>query len=475
MLNLFVRSLKVRKRLITTAVLLTALFSVGCDEVKDNVKQALLKSGWLHIDGDNGALNYDLTKGVDGAQLITVNSKLYAVWPEAGAPVARIGGGTWGVEPPRVAVYNGDPLSPSWKFVDNGTGIYRNLNKGTPSNGNPMNSAIAFNNKLYVATGERSPDSNNAINLRVAVYNNDDNAPTWSWVDGNGAYGINKNNAQDAYAPQFAVLGSKLYITWLESNASNVRQVRVAVYNGNDSSPSWTLVDGNSATAGLNINSSVSALVTNPIVFNSKLYIYWSENTPNYPNPYGAGTVNGAAQARIAVYNGDDNNPTWSFVDGANPALGLNNNDPYKIVVTESAAVINNKLYVSVTQLRSSDNLWVSRLLVYNGDDNNPTWTQLLDTGSLADARYNHMTVYNSKIYSTWWDNEQIRVIAYNGNDSNPKWEYADGGKGTGINLDPAKSTSVKGLAVFNSQLYCSYKDMGNNEGVRNHVAVKIK
>ena len=46
--------------------------------------------------------------------------------------------------------------------------------------------------------------------------------------------------------------------------------------------------------------------------FNSKLYGTWSETTAR------------AGQIRVVVYGGNDNSPSWSFVDGPDGLYGVN-------------------------------------------------------------------------------------------------------------------------------------------------------
>jgi hypothetical protein len=121
--------------------------------------------------------------------------------------------------------------------------------------------------------------------LRVAVYNGNDAAPSWTFVDGGGTFGIGDMlpGLGTAY-PQLAVFASKLYLTWGNS------KVHVAVYNGNDSSPSWTLQDGGSVT-GLNHNGARVAQMPQLTPFNSKLYAIWFEDVP----------ITGRYQVRVAV------------------------------------------------------------------------------------------------------------------------------------------------------------------------------
>ena len=98
---------------------------------------------------------------------------------------------------------------------------------------------------------------------------------SWMFVDGNGTNGINKDPAKNAYSPQLTVLGSKLYAIWDEG--STATQIRVAVYNGNDAAPSWNFVDGN-GTNGINKDATKSAFSPQLTVLGSKLYAAWVEH-----------------------------------------------------------------------------------------------------------------------------------------------------------------------------------------------------
>lgn len=244
-------------------------------------------------------------------QLAVHDSKLYAIWTEAAAGTNTI----------RVKVYNGNDGSPAWAVVDGNGG--NGINKDASRNAeNPQ--LVSFNGKLY-ATWEETNGSQ--YQIRVRVYNGDDGSPTWTFVDGNGANGINKDVTRDAQAPQLFVSNSKLYVTWHEQNTS-AKQIRVVVYNGNDSSPAWTFVDGNGANG---INKDPVGNATKPTVFNDKIYLFWSE-------------ANGTAtQIRVAVYNGNDSSPQWTFLDG-DGTIGLNK-DVSSAASTPHPVVHNFKLY----------------------------------------------------------------------------------------------------------------------------------
>jgi hypothetical protein len=141
----------------------------------------------------------------------------------------------------------------------------------------------------------------------VARYNN---SSSWTFVDGNASTGINKTTSKNATDPSMAVLSTKLYLAWSETNADNRTQIRVKSYDGSN----WSFVDGNNATKGINKdytqNASYPQLVkVTDNSSSSKLYAVWLEE-------------NGSTQVHVAEFDG---NSSWSFKDG-NSFDGLNLN-----------------------------------------------------------------------------------------------------------------------------------------------------
>ena len=127
-------------------------------------------------------------------------------------------------------------------------------------------------------------------------------------VDNSTTSGINKNSSYNAEAPELSVFNSKLYAAWQESNSNNVTQIRVAVFNGNITSPSWSFVDNGDSTKGLNmiIDMDVNENATAPrmTVFNSSLYLTWLQEDGL------------SKQMRLAKYNGND---SFSGMDRSRP------------------------------------------------------------------------------------------------------------------------------------------------------------
>jgi hypothetical protein len=189
--------------------------------------------------------------------IVILISGLFSITSSCGG--GRGGGGT--VQPP-------SEIS-SWAFVD--TTTVNGINKDATRTA-VVPQFTVFNAKLYAIWSE----SDGAVNqIRAAVYNGNDGAPSWTFVDGNGTNGINKDATKDASVPHLTVFNAKLYAIWSESNGA-FNQIRAAVYNGNDGAPSWAFVDGN-GTNGINKDATKDASVPQLTVFNAKLYATWYE------------------------------------------------------------------------------------------------------------------------------------------------------------------------------------------------------
>jgi hypothetical protein len=316
-----------------------------------------------------------------------------------------------------------------------------------------------FDSKLYAVWNERNMGVNQ---VRVGVYNGNDSSPSWSYLD-YGAYGLNYNHTQNASYPQLTAFNSKIYAIWRENNGS-AYQVRVAVGTGE---ASWSFVDGDTSI-GINKDSTKAGLVPQLTVSNSKLYAIWQEN-------------NGASdQIRVAVYNGNDSSPSWSFVDG-NTSVGINK-DSTQYISSPQLTECNSKLYAIWTE---NDGVALQiRVAVYNGNDSSPSWSFVDGNGSTGinkdvtrNAQFPQLTASGSDLYAIWQENngvnDQIRVAMYNGNDSSPNWSFADGDNPFGLNKDNTKGSFAPQLTAFNSKLYAIWHEL-NSVGV-NQVRVRVK
>jgi hypothetical protein len=394
-------------------------------------------SSWAYLDGTTiNGINKSATESGFNPQLTAMGSKLYATWAEYSGIVSQI----------RVIVYNGNDASPSWAFVD-GNGP-NGINHDTSKNASYPELAV-FNTKLYATWRE---DNGTAMQIRTAVYNGNDASPSWAFVDGNGPNGMNRLSNQAASNPRLAIFNAKLYATWSEFNGTT-NQIRAAVYNGNDAAPSWAAVDGN-VTNGINHDSAKHALSPQLTVFNSKLYATWMED---YSTGY---------QIRAAVYNGNDASPAWAFVDG-NGTVGINKNTA-KNAYNPQLTVFDSKIYA--TWMEDNGIAFESRVAVYNGNDASPAWTFVDGNGTVGinkDATKNvqdpQLTVLSSKLYATWVENNgtanQIRVAVYSGDDAAPSWTFVDGNGTVGINKNAARNALNPQLTAFASKLYATWME----------------
>ena len=300
----------------------THLFAVWSEDNgagKGLIRSAVFDNTTLSWDFQNNnfqALNNSTSRSANNPQLLNDNSSLYAIWSENNGTANQI----------RVKLFDN---STSWNLVDNiddnATGINNNPSKNAI---NPK--LLNFNSRIYAAWSE---DNGSASQIHVARY--DDNS-SWTIVDDNSSTGINKAPGKNATYPTMAVLSTKLYLAWSETNADNRTQIRVKSYDGS----SWSSVDGDNATKGINKdytqNASYPQLVkVTDNSSSSKLYAVWLEE-------------NGNTQVRVAEFDGTS---TWSFKDG-DSFDGLNLNTA-KITGKPSAAAYLNKLIVAWSETNS--------------------------------------------------------------------------------------------------------------------------
>ena len=300
----------------------THLFAVWSEDNgagKGLIRTAVFDNTTLSWDFQNNsfqALNNSTSRSANNPQLLDDNSSLYAIWSENNGTANQI----------RVKLFDN---STSWNLVDNiddnATGINNNPSKNAI---NPK--LLNFNSRIYAAWSE---DNGSASQIHVARY--DDNS-SWTIVDDNSNTGINKAPGKNATYPTMAVLSTKLYLAWSETNADNRTQIRVKSYDGS----SWSSVDGDNATMGINKdytqNASYPQLVkVTDNSSSSKLYAVWLEE-------------NGNTQVRVAEFNGTS---SWIFKDG-DSFDGLNLNTA-KITGKPSATAYLNKLIVAWSETNS--------------------------------------------------------------------------------------------------------------------------
>jgi len=421
-----------------------------------------LRSGFSYVlvlfvdgNGPNG-LNRDVSEDAATPTAAALAGKLYVAWVESDVATS--------VSHIRVSVYHGDDSAPAWSPVEGGAALGINKDAGQPA-AHPR--LVVFHEKLYATWVERSA-ATTAFQVRVASYDGNDDAPVWSFVDLNGTNGINKNAAKDAQAPRLAIFNGKLYASWSEADNGDFHEIRAAVYNGMDSAPSWTFVDGNNPTIGLNKNPARDADEPSLVAFNAKLYVAWEE----------VGTEH--VRIRVAAYRGDDSAPAWDFVDG-DGADGLAK-DPAASAGGATLVVHGSSLYASWWEdldLRSIQ----LRVAVNDGTD---TWKFVDGNGTNG---INHdpnqfagpaaLMVLGNSLYCAWQEGlgfppfpDQIRLATYNGNDSSPAWPFADANGTVGLNKNPLKNADAVQLAVLNSKLYLVWQEENADSKFQIRVAV---
>jgi len=423
---------------------------------------------WSFIDGDGiNGINKESAKDAFSPQLTIFNSKLYVIWEEN-----KIGLGSSVVGQIRVAVYNGNDSAPAWSFVD-GDGV-NGINKNCWQNASAPKLVIA-NARLYATWQESNGFANQ---IRVAAYNGNDRQPAWSFVDGDGTNGINKDPARNASAAELAPLNSKLYAIWVEENDPTYQsraeenyatyQIRAAVYDGNDKRPGWSFVDGN-GKIGLNKECSQDAFCPQLTLGDQKLYATWYEHVFDQ-----TADKDQAYQVRVAAYNGNDAHPNWWLVDGDGES-GINKAGAIIRKVPRLAA-LNNKLYAAFNEYARTSKARAIlyneynepaqvKVAVYNGNDRQPAWSTVgggslrgINNASSKNAFNPQLASINSTLYAIWTESngkkDQVRVAAYSGNDDRPGWGFLDGNGINGLNKDGLKNASAPQLAGINSRLY---------------------
>ena len=240
--------------------------------------------------------------------------------------------------------------------VSKATGAFWDGNGITGINDNTSRHATqprlaSLSSYLYAIWTEIGDNATGQIRVKVS------SASSTSWtsvdnstaVDNSTTSGINRNSSYNAEAPELSVFNSKLYAAWQESNSNNVTQIRVAVFNGNITSPSWSFVDNGDSTKGLNmiIDMDVNENATAPrmTVFDSSLYLTWLQEDGL------------SKQMRLAKYNGNDSSPEWTVVDRYDELgisrFGLNYNI-LKVAATPVMAASSSKLYAAWSEPNSS-------------------------------------------------------------------------------------------------------------------------
>lgn len=247
-------------------------------------------------------INMNAARSASSPHAAVHDTKLYVAWQE---PVTA--GGATQI---RVAVFNGNDLTPSWTFVD-GNLQAAGLNKLASNSARGVKlcscQASASSSTAYLfATWEEDEATTNTQQIRVAVKMGPDTLPAWRFVDGNGRSGLNLNVAMTGNSPSIACPGgTTVVVAWHERVASGIAQIRVMTFNGNVASPAWTSLSG---STGLNFDSSQHAQNVNIGASDtSTVYVTWEE----------VDKASQAKQLRAALLASPSSTAQWRFIDGA--------------------------------------------------------------------------------------------------------------------------------------------------------------
>jgi hypothetical protein len=335
------------------------MFAIWAEEDASAIKQIRVakftgnKSNptWSFVDGaSTNGINISNSSSIRNPNLTSCNGKFYAIWGE------YAGAGTSGIINTRVSVWNG---TSTWTNIS-GSGLNYN-----PTRGTRWNFGICHLNKLHIGWKEENPSGRTQVRM---IRLEDDTSYTWAFIDGNGVNGLNYDVNSDAGGPRLETFNSKLYIAFTQDRAGHGRQLRVKVYdgttwshiegqidpddgmnynpvddtgaarfhvldnklhlmfyerpggikqiriltyNGDDSNPIWSFIDGDGAL-GLNKDTSVNGSDPYELSsFEGNLYALWSES-------------NGTND--IVLVKGLQASD-WTFLDDTGGISGLNQND----------------------------------------------------------------------------------------------------------------------------------------------------
>jgi len=352
----------------------------------------------------------------------------------------------------RVAVYNGNDAAPAWASVAGGGG---SIEKAPIFGTARMSSLVVFSGKLYAVWTEGYDDLSGTVRpdcVRVAVYNGNDAAPVWHFVDGGGDT-TTMPGSQVTHGPSAVVNGTKLYVAYGDSAGG------VAVYNGDDASPAWANVDNGSMDG------------RDPVLMshNGALYVAF------------AGAYYGIS---VKVYNGNDVAPAWTSVVGPlgdRGGSGLISRIPLAQSTVPSLATFGGRLYLMWQENLTLYNWSLAvqtaqfHVVVYNGNDAEPDWS-FVDGGGAFGINKDYMawswsssglSAANGKLYAVWSETypltyvSQVRVAVFNGNPASPGWSFVDGNEITGLNKDTTLEATDPFLVAFGGKVYASWGENG--------------
>ncbi|KAL7998295.1 putative Galactose-binding-like domain superfamily, YHYH domain-containing protein [Plasmopara halstedii] len=161
------------------------------------------------------AINRDINTLVGKAVMTVWKNKLYAAWDEDGLLYC--------------AQFEGLLSTSPWTLMPN-MGINKNI---LMTASNPV--LIVYNLELVVVWREMTPSDTSGDligQIRVAVLNDDTDAPLWIFHDRNELYsGLNRNVSMDADDPNAVVYRGRMYVSWTEMTAHGAYEIVIAQRN----------------------------------------------------------------------------------------------------------------------------------------------------------------------------------------------------------------------------------------------------
>jgi len=348
-------------------------------------------TNWIFIDGDGAnGLNKDVTKHAFSPIATVMGSYLLVAWRELNSS---------GVPQIRVAKWDGT----TWIFIDGGGAD--GLNKDVTKIVSQKISSIVLNGSFYLSWSEDNASS--VFQIRVAKWD----GTNWTFIDGDGADGLNKNVNYIANYPQLATINNDLFITWYERNISDIEQVRVAKWDGTN----WIFIDGDGADG---LNKDVTKIAVNPsiAVFNGNLINIWRER--NLSDIY---------QVRVAKWDGTN----WTFIDG-NGANGINKSvleNVYGTSVDGPSVISFGDFVLAFWSEENSSNVYQVRVAKWDGTN----WTFIDGNGAnginkdvIKYADQINIDIFGNNLVSSWRESDsqwvgmettsQIRVSQWSSN-----------------------------------------------------------
>ncbi len=389
---------------------------------------------WDYIQGESA--NFEGLNQAGKGQvpyMMEMDSCLYAIWTEVGDHMKTV----------RLARFTGTNETPSWEFIDNG-GLYRNAPHAEFAH------TVVFNSEIYVAWSEHT----DKYRIHVAVYKGNSH---WEFVDGDEPQG-GLNTGYNERFPQLAVFDSRLYATW-ESSCHGIREIQAAVYHEAEST--WKTVTGEGFESLNRYSTTATENILSPqlVVNRDVLYMIWRQTH-----------AGGDQQIRVAEYSGNDDMPSWNFVDGGEARDGINQGSevrPAKMVSFEDS------LYAIWTE---SGLVHVSR---YNAHADTPAWTSANQSYSGNGLNWDpeqraegpNLTIYRNRLYAIWTEENgsgyQVRMAQYQPTANISTWRFVDnaapGHETTehkiGLNQDESMCADSPSLAAVNNHLYAIWQE----------------